>query len=133
MNEVAISAGNTFRAIDALVDELDRISPNNPRSIDLFDRFLVLHSDFYGYILTLTAEESWEVDEDLRSDVSNESQRLREIVQYLKKEKWFLEALTGKVVWRSNQMADYFARCVADIFEWYGIDAKTNEIFFIMD
>ena len=58
MDQVAVSAGNCYRAIDALVDEFDRISPDNPLGIDLFDRFLSLHSEFYGHIITLTSETS---------------------------------------------------------------------------
>ncbi|MBC7498468.1 hypothetical protein H7170_02380 [Candidatus Gracilibacteria bacterium] len=113
--------------------EFERIESENPRGIELFERFLMLHSEFYGHILTLTSEESGEVDGDFREEILEESQRLKEVVHHIKKERGFLEALTGRVIGRSNRMADYFARCVADIFEGYDIDPQTNEIFFIYD
>lgn len=81
----------------------------------------------------LTSEDTWIIDEDFKKEVQDEAQRLKTVIEYLKNEKWFLEALTGKVVWRSNQMADIFAQCVADILEWYEVDSKTNEIFFVND
>lgn len=130
---IAVDAGNCYRAMSLVVEELETISPENPQGIKVFERFLSLHREFYDHVIALTSEESWIVDEDFKNEVQEEVDKLNAVVQYLKKEKWLLDALTGKVIWRSNQMADYFARCVADIFDWYGVDEKTNEIFFVMD
>jgi len=58
LSDAALSAGNCYRAIDSLIDEFERISPEDPRGINLFDRFLMLHREFYENIIILTSEDS---------------------------------------------------------------------------
>lgn len=133
MTDVAVSAGNSFRAIDALVDDLKSIPTDSPRSLGLIERFVQLHREFYRDIIILMAEESWEVDTEFREQVEEEEQRLREVVQYIKKERWFLGELVGNATWKLDKLSDYFAQCVDDIFEWYGVDDKTNEIYWVYE
>ena len=133
LSDAAVSAGNCYRALELLIGEFERISAEDPRGINLFDRFLILHREFYDNIIILTSEDSWEIDREFEQEVLEEYRKLSEIVQSLKNEKWFLQELAIKLTWRTNAMADYFARCVDDILNWYGIDPDSNEIFIICD
>lgn len=133
LSDAAVSAGNCYRALEMLMNEFERISAEDPRWINLFDRFLTLHREFYDNIILLTSEDSGEIDKEFEMEVLEEYRKLGEMVQSLKKEKWFFEGLAIRFTGNTNTMADYFAHCVEDIFTWYGIDPDNNEIFFVCE
>jgi hypothetical protein len=58
LSDAAVSAGNCYRALELLIVEFERISAEDPRGINLFDRFLILHREFYDNIIILTSEDS---------------------------------------------------------------------------
>ena len=133
LSNAAVSAGNCYRALDSLIDDFERMKAEDPNGIHLFERFLILHREFYENIIFLTSEETWRIDKEFEKEVLEEYQKLSEIIQSLKEEKWFLEALKTKFTGKTNTMAEYFAHCVDAIINWYGVDPDNNEIFFVYD
>jgi hypothetical protein len=131
--ESAIEAAQCYRALDATLQEFERILPENPNWYNIIERFVNLHKDFYTHIVNLTSEESWIIDREFMEEVKDEEQKLREMLKYIQREKWFLEKMIWSAWRRTEYWSTFFATCVEDIFEWYAIDSETNEIFFVLD
>jgi hypothetical protein len=132
-SNIALEAAGYHRAIEATLREFESILPENPAGLWVIERFVQLHSEFYDRVMILTAKETWEIDADFSNDVSIEKARLRDMLNFIVRDKWFLERVIGKTSKTRDYWSKYFAWCVEDIFEGYCIDSKTNEIFFVME
>lgn len=130
-NDIAISAANCYRAIDALLDDLEQIDPTNPEGIIHFERFCTLHKEFYEHIIHLNLIETWNIDAEFEREVDKEIENLKIVLDYLKRDSLSLREFTGKITGRTNKIAENFACCVDTIFQWYAIDPDTNEIVYV--
>ena len=57
-DNMAIDAAGDYRAIDALVGEMGRVSDESLQPALLIRRFYALHRSFYAKIIILTSEDT---------------------------------------------------------------------------
>jgi hypothetical protein len=58
LSDAAVSAGNCYRALDKLIDDFERMKAEDPNRINLLERFVILHREFYENIIILTSEDT---------------------------------------------------------------------------
>lgn len=125
-----IDAANDYRAIDALMDEMNK-RDTRWDSLDMYQytrRFYSLHKSFYARVVDiLSAIDECEDPDTYRKQIREEQKWLARMCYHLKRNT--LESFVQTVV-HAYDWDVFFWKCVDDIMEDWMIDTETNEIVF---